>query len=281
MSTEIISNPEQALALTKAEIDIQIATAKKYPRSLESFKEKSLAMINTSPEVAAGCNYYLTRAGKTIKGPSIRMAEIIQNNWGNMRTGAKVIDDTGDFIIVQGACHDLESNVAVTVEVKRRVTDKKGKRYNADMIQTTTAAAISIAIRNAVFKVIPNVYTMTLAEHAEKVAQGTDKSFPELVKQWFEYFVGMGISEDRILQKLNLEKKTQVSKAHLTILSGIGTALRDNMTTIETEFPTPLKEPEAAEPQGERRDGEKSAEDLVAGGQDDFLDGVDNGNPAQ
>lgn len=281
MNTEITTT-QDALALTKAEIDIQIATAKQYPRDLSKFHKNCIAMISTSPEVAAGCNYYLTRAKKTIKGPSIRMAEIIQNNWGNLRTGAKVLDDTGDFIIVQGACHDLESNVAVSVEVKRRVTGKDGRRYNADMIQTTTAAAISIAIRNAIFKVIPNVYTKLLAEQAEKVAQGTDKSFPDLVRQWFDYFMKMGLSEDRILQKLGIEKKTQVSKAHLTILSGIGTALRDNMTTLEIEFPTPIKEPQAAS--NEASEGEKSAEDIIVGDAeqtDAFIDGVDHGNPAE
>lgn len=267
MNTEITTSPTDALELVKAEIDIQISTAKKYPRDLAVFQNRCKAMIATSAEVAAGCNYLLTRANKSIKGPSIRMAEIIQNNWGNMRTAAKVLDEGKEFIVVQGACHDLESNVAVQVEVKRRITNKEGKRYGADMVQTTTAAAISIAMRNAIFKVIPNVYTKQFAAYAEKVATGSDKSFPELVKEWFQVFIDAGVSEDRILQKLNLEKKTQVSKAHLAILQGIYTAIDENMSTLEVEFPTKLKEPE---PAGNGEDRENQ------GQPDDFIKGVDN-----
>lgn len=270
MSQEIITQADQALELTKAEIDIQVTTAKRYPRSLEAFKQNALAMVKSSKETAQSCNYCITRAGKSIKGPSIRMAEIIQNTWGNMRTGAKVLDEGKEFVIVQGACHDLESNVAVSVEVKRRITNKQGKRYSADMVQTTTAAAISIAIRNAVFKVIPRVYIDILAGEAEKIALGSPDDFPNLVKQWMDYFIGMGISKDAILGKLGIEKVTQISKAHLITLQGIANALKDNMTTLETEFPAKMKEPQAApESDGEQA---KSDEDFL------FEEGQENEN---
>lgn len=262
MNTEIISTPEAALAMTKAEIDIQISTAKTYPRKLDEFKARCESMVAISPEVAASCNYALTRSNKTIEGPSVRLAEIIQNNWGNMRTGAKVLEESGDFVVVQGACHDLESNVAVTVEVKRRIADKKGKRYNLDMIQTTTAAAISIAIRNAVFKIVPNVYTKHFSDVAKTVALGKPESFNDRVKKAFEFFTDWKVSEDKILEKLGIEKKTQMTKAHLLTLQGIATAVRDNMTTIENEFPEKMKEPQA----GETKAGELSAEDLIVGG---------------
>jgi hypothetical protein len=257
MNQEIVTSTEQALALTKAEIDIQISTAKQFPRDLQKFKSNCISMVKSSKEIAQSCNYCLSRAGKSIKGPSVRLAEIIQNNWGNLRTAAKVLDENKEFIVVQGGCHDLENNVAVQVEVKRRITNKHGKRYGADMIQTTTAAAISIAMRNAIFKVVPNVYVMTLAKEAEKFALGSPDNFQNMVKQWFEWFNNAGISEDAILLKLGIEKKSQISKAHLITLQGIATALNDNMTTLENEFPQKMKEPQAADlNQNENPNGE-------------------------
>lgn len=243
MDTQIVKSG-QALELQKVEIDTQIATAKRYPRDLEKFRDNSLNMIKSSKELAQACSYCLSRSGKSIKGPSIRMAEIVQINWGNMRTGAKVLDEDSGFIVVQGGCHDLESNVSITVEVKRRITNKEGKKYKPDMIQTTTAAAISIAIRNAIFKVVPRVYVDALTKEAEKIALGSADNFPNLVKQWFTYFGDMGVSEDAILEKLGIQKKSQVSKAHLVTLQGVGTALQDNMTTLENEFPKKMKEPQ-------------------------------------
>jgi len=263
MNEIITTDGKDALALQRVEIDTQITTAKKYPRDLELFQANCRAMIAISPDVAASCNYCLTKGGKEIWGPSIRLAEIVQNNWGNMRTGAKVMEEGDEFIFVEAACHDLESNVAVSVQVKRRITDRKGKRYGADMIQTTTAAAISIGIRNAIFKIIPNVYVQHFAEMAKKIALGKPENFQDRVKKAFAYFQNMGISEDKILERLGIDKKTQVNGDHLTTLQGIATGIREHHTTIDNEFPERMKEPEALDSAGEPKadDLEMSPED--------------------
>lgn len=52
----------------------------------------------------------------------------------------------------QGVFHDLERNVAITYEVRRRIVDKNGRRYKPDMIGVTANAACSIALRNAILR---------------------------------------------------------------------------------------------------------------------------------
>jgi hypothetical protein len=39
-----------------------------------------------------------------------------------------------EFVTAQGVFHDLERNVAITYEVQRRIVDKEGHRYSADMV---------------------------------------------------------------------------------------------------------------------------------------------------
>ena len=147
---------ESLSLITKAEIDVQISTAKAFPRSLKQFQDRAMSMATFSEEIAASCSYALPRGGKSLEGPSVRLAEIIVSSFGNIRSGARVIANDGKTITAQGICHDLETNNCVTVEVKRRITDKNGKTFNEDMQVVTGNAACAIAFRNAVFKVVPS-----------------------------------------------------------------------------------------------------------------------------
>ena len=156
---------------TRAEVDIQVATAKRFPRSIKAFNRQAMEMATFNEDVAAGCIYALPRGGKPIEGPSVRLAEIVLAAWGNVRADARVIDVGAKEITAEGMCWDLEKNIAIRVQVKRRITDKNGSRYNDDMIVVTGNAACSIALRNAVFKVIP----MALARHLPRGEAGCDR----------------------------------------------------------------------------------------------------------
>ena len=76
------------------------------------------------------------------------------------------------MITAQAICHDLETNLAVSKEVKRRITNKYGKTYSEDMQVVTGNAASSIAFRNAVLAVIPKAVTKRIINEVKKVALG-------------------------------------------------------------------------------------------------------------
>jgi len=68
--------------IEKANIDIQIATAHTYPRSLALFNKRALEMVTLDEETAQSCIYRRPvgkEKGKVIyaEGKSIRMAEIV------------------------------------------------------------------------------------------------------------------------------------------------------------------------------------------------------------
>ena len=109
---EIITAEAGTVALlNKSEIDMQVATAHKYPRSVKRFRDETLAMVTLNENVAQECIYSLPRDGKNIEGPSARFAEVVASAWGNSRAGARVVSDAGDFVTAQGVFHDLERNV--------------------------------------------------------------------------------------------------------------------------------------------------------------------------
>jgi hypothetical protein len=220
-----------------ADIDIQIATAHAYPRSLTRFKERALAMATLDEETAASCWYTLPRGGKVIEGPSVRLAEIVGSAWGNLRYGARVVGQDRQFVTAQGLCHDLEVNVAAAIEVKRRITDKHGKTFNDDMIAVTGNAASSIALRNAVFRVIPFAFVKFIYDQARLVATGDVKTLSKKRDDMLAYFGKMGLSAERVLASVGKRGVEDVGLDELRLLKGFATAIKDGEADIDTIFP--------------------------------------------
>ena len=217
--------------LMRAEIDVQIATAKRYPRSVTGFKREAEEMATLDEETAGSMFYVLPRAGKSIEGPSVRLAEIVGSAWSNLRYEARVVEIADRYISAQGTCFDLEKNVAARVEVRRRITDKKGRRYNDDMIAVTANAACSIALRQAIFKVVPFAYVKDIYEKAKVVAIGKGLTMDQRRNRALEWFGKVGAKSEQILKILGRKGLEDITVDDLIILQGIKTAIQDNETT--------------------------------------------------
>jgi hypothetical protein len=225
--------------LNRSEIEQQIATARRFPRSVKKFRDEALQMVTLSESIAEQCIYALPRDGKTIEGPSARFAEVIASAWGNCRAGARVVDDTGEFVTAQGVFHDLERNVAITYEVQRRITDKRGNRYKADMIGVTANAACSIALRNAILKGVPKAFWEDMYTEARKVIMGDIKTLANRRATAVAMFQKFGVSVEQILLKLGITTGggvEDIGLEHLVVLKGLLTAIKEGDTSAEEAF---------------------------------------------
>ena len=240
---EVITAESGTLAvITKAEIDMQIATARQYPRSIKKFRTEMLDMVQLTEKIAEECIYALPRDGKTIEGPSARFAEVAASAWGNCRAGARTVSEENDFVVAQGVFHDLERNVAITYEVKRRIVNKYGKRFGADMIGVTANAACSIALRNAILKGIPKAFWSEMYDAARKAAIGDVKTLANKRAEMMLYFQKMGVTPEMIFAVLNVAGVEDIGMDELVTLKGMATAIKEGDTTVEQAFPMPPKE---------------------------------------
>lgn len=234
--------------ISRAEIDQQISTAKKYPRSIKRFTDEATAMVTLNESIARQCIYALPRDGKVVEGASARFAEIIASAWGNCRAGARVVNESGEFITAQGVFHDLERNVAITYEVQRRITNKKGQRFSADMIGVTGNAASSIALRNAILKGVPKAFWEHMYQHARAVVAGDVRTLATKRAEAIKQFQIYGVTEVQILAKLGREGVADIGLDDLVILFGMLTAIRDGDTTPEQAFAAEGEAPKQGQP---------------------------------
>lgn len=235
-NAEVVSSDTLG-ALMRAEIDVQISTAKRYPRSLAQFRRRALEMATIDEETAGSCFYSLPRGGKPIEGPSIRLAEIVASAWGNLRVTARLVSDDGKFLTAQGMAHDLETNYASTQDVPRRVTDKNGRRFNADMIGVTGLAALAIARRNAILGVVPRSYINSILAEARRAAVGDAKTLAGRRADMIGYFMKMGLTAERVLAAVEKKSIEDVGLDELATLKGMATAIKDGVTTPDDAFP--------------------------------------------
>jgi hypothetical protein len=224
-------------SITRGEIDMQIATAHKYPRSIKRFQEEARTMATIDEETAESCFYSIPRDGKMIEGPSIRLMEIAASAWGNIRYGSRTIGEDQEFVTSQGVAHDLERNVAITVDVRRRITKSNGKRYGSDMIAVTANAGGSVARRNALLGVIPRAYINPIYDEVKKVAVGSQQTLVQKRENAIAFFSKLGVTAEQLYAKLDVSGKEDISLTHLGTLLGLRNAIKENEISIDEAFP--------------------------------------------
>jgi hypothetical protein len=223
----------------KAVIDTQIATAKHYPRSVERSIQNAMAIVTLDQATAASCTYTLPRSGKQITGPSVHLAKIIAQNWGNLRVEAKVIAIEMKQITSQAIAFDLENNVAIKVEVKRSIMSKSG-RFNDDMITVTGNAANAIAMRNAILAVIPRGVVDKVWEASKRALLGdlsdSDKLIASRKKIFDEFANTFGVNSAELLALVGKPDITNVTQDNLVFLLGVRQALIDGDANVDETF---------------------------------------------
>ena len=224
-------------AIEKANVDVQVATAKQFPRNVTRAIQNSIVMATIDPETAQMMRYALPRGGKPITGPSVHLAKLIVSNWGNIRAEAKVVQITDSQVVSRGTCWDLENNVATAIEVRRNIKGKGGQRFSDDMITVVGNAANSIAFRNAVFSVIPKAVTDKVYRAAQECITGDLSDEAKLLQKrtnCLKFFNDeYGITEEEVIKLCGKQTVNQIKAEEIALMLGIYQSLKDGDTTVE------------------------------------------------
>lgn len=234
-----MGNQSLAVSLARAEVDQQIHTARALPRNVRRAVDNILSLATLDDQSAEECVYALPRGGKPIKGPSVRLAEIISSQWGNCRVGARVVhvDRIEKYVEAEGVFHDLETNAATTARVRRRISDSKGRLYNDDMIVVTGNAACSIAKRNAILGAVPKAVWRKAYEAVESVIAGDAKTLVERRDKAMKAFAAFGLTPERVCTAIGVDGIDDIKLEHLPLLIGAHSALKSGEGTVDELFP--------------------------------------------
>jgi hypothetical protein len=234
-------------AMQAAEVDIQISTAHRFPRSISKFLKSATDMVTVDRATAASCLYRrpVGKEGGKMKyaeGESIRMAEIVAASYQNLRIASIITEVNGREVKASAMCHDLENNVAIRSDTIESTLTKDGKPFSERMQLVVAKSAQSKAIRDAIFRVVPRALCNSIRQAAEETALGQNKSLAERRKGVVDWIKTLGINGQRVYDALGIEGIEELGRSALLELVGIRTAIESGDVTVNDAFPEPEKD---------------------------------------
>lgn len=224
-----------ATAVVKAELDTQITTARAYPRSIQTAIDNIDQLATMTEQMATECVYALPRAGKPIRGPSIRLAEIIAQCWGNCVSKARIvsIDRINKTVTAEGLFHDLQTNSMSEATHTRRISNKEGRLFNEDMISVTCNAAQSIARRNAILTGVPKVVWWHAFQRCERVIAGDVTTLVAKRDSAIKAFAAFGLKPEQVFQILEVKGDADIGMDELVTLRTLYGSVKSGELAIE------------------------------------------------
>lgn len=243
-----------------AEVQAQFVIAKKFPRNVMESYARILGHCERFG-FAKEALYQYPRGGQTVTGPSIRLAELAAQNWGNLKFGIKEVEQGDDFSVVQSYCLDLETNVLQEKTFKvphYRYTRAKGKTRLTDPrdIYELIANQGARRLRACILGVIPKDVIDDAAEkcRATQVKGIGNLSKPEVIKKLVTGFATFGVSTAMIEEKLG-HALDSCDNEELAELMGIAKSLKDKMSKREDWFSFPKEASEKTKELNEQLKG--------------------------
>lgn len=225
-------------SLNRAEIDVAITTAKRYPRDIDNSLRNIKTLAIKNGDIAATCSYGVPRGGKVIVGPSVHFARIIATYWGNINALARVVDADRDNATCQGVCHDMETNYRFAIEIEWPVQPPHNdtpERWK-DQMRLAKDAGTAVAFRRAVYGCLPYALFRPIWKETQLVAAGKGKSFEERKTNMFSAFKELGVNEHEVWAFRGYSGKEAITAEDLIELYALITAITDKTVTVEEVF---------------------------------------------
>lgn len=189
-----------AMATTRQAQEVQAAmiVAKHFPRDERVSCDRILNAC-TRRSLAECAIYSYSRGGTEVSGPSIRLAECIAQNWGNIDFGYIELEQKNGESQVMAYAWDLETNTrqSKVFSVPHRRDTKKGSFPLTDSrdIYEMVANQASRRVRSCILAVIPNDVVEMAVNQCEVTLKSSaagkalDDRIAEMVERFAEYNV--------------------------------------------------------------------------------------------
>ena len=222
------------------EVQASMVIAKKFPRDQKLAMDKILNDC-TRKSLAVSALYSYRRGGQMVRGPSIRLAESIAQNWGNIQFGMRELSNNNNVSTLESFAWDLESNTKQmrVFHVAHTRYTRQGTKELTDQRDIYEAVANQGArrVRACILGVIPGDVIEAAVSQCEKTilvnAEITAEGLQKLLACFAKHGVTKAMIEDKLGVRLLVES---VRPAQIVQLRSIYTSLKDGMAKPEDYF---------------------------------------------
>ena len=240
-----------AEARVVAEVKAQVLMARQFPRAPQASMENILRECKR-PTLADSAVYTFPRGKETVSGPSIRLAEMMARNWGNITFGYEVLERKKDergtgYSVIRTFAWDLETNTYISrqFELKHwRSTKSGGYPITDDRdIYELEANMASRRMRACILQAIPGDVTQAAVDAcrytsssglAEKMKDPRERE--KLVVGTVRVYEKMGIKLSDLEEYLGA-KQANWSADSMLRLKELKNSIDDGVLPIGEVFP--------------------------------------------
>lgn len=263
------------------EVQGQIIMAKKFPRDYVASCNRIMQACQRKG-LAEKAMYEYPRGGTKVVGPSIRLAEVLAQNWGNMSFGIVELEQKAGESKVMAYAWDLETNTRQEkiFSVPHIRSTKKGNVTLTDPrgIYEMVSNQGARRLRSCILGIIPGDVVEDAMDQCNQTLIGkADKLIIDLVKDMAVIFEKEFSVPLEAIEKYIGCKSTAFSMNDLVRLKRVYTSLKDGMAKREEIFELPGVEKKEAEDAFAGKEKKDKKDEKPDGGQQhlDLGGGVD------
>ena len=236
-------NQEGALAIatTRSAQEVQAAmvVAKRFPRDMFAAQARILDACKR-PVLAEQALYAYPRGGTTVEGPSIRMAEVLAQNWGNIDFGIIELEQKQGESSVMAYAWDLETNTRqtkiFTVPHLRHTKQGDYKLTDPRDIYEMVANQGARRVRACILGIIPgDIIDSAVAACNKTMAGQSDEPLMDRAKKMVIAFEKIGVSKDMLEKRLG-HRLDVITETELATFRKIFKSIQDNMQPVSAFF---------------------------------------------
>lgn len=219
-----------------SEIQAMVFMAKQFPRNQIQAADRILNAC-TRQTLADSAVYSYPRGGQNIEGPSIRLAEVLAQNWGNLDFGIRELSQENGVSTVEAYAWDLETNVrqAKVFQVAHKRMARVGTKTLTDPrdIYEMVANQGSRRLRACILSIIPgDIVEAALAQCSITQAASvgaTPEEIKETIRKLTATMEKFGITAENIQDRYQCRLEA-IRPAQIVELRKIYTSLKDGMS---------------------------------------------------
>lgn len=236
---------QQAASREMEEVKGQIFMARQFPRNVFQSEQRILDACKR-PSLAATAMYRYPRGGQSVEGPSIRLAEVLAQNWGNLSFGIKELEQRNGESVAMAYAWDLETNVreekVFTVPHVRHTRSGAKKLTDPRDIYEMVANQGSRRLRACILGIIPGDIVEKAVEECNNTLSGGNKGpLKDRIAQALTAFKeNHRVTQEQIEERFGYNVSAFTERDLLDLIK-IFNSLKDGISKVDDWFAKEVK----------------------------------------
>jgi hypothetical protein len=227
-----------------AQIQACMIMAKRDPRN-ENQAYANIMEACKRISLADQATYNYPRGGKMVTGASIRLAEVLARNYGNIHIEITIVNQTRDQTEAVATAIDMQTNYVVSqgFVVPHQRSTKKGLQILTDErdIREMVQNIGSRILRGCILRVIPPDITEDALAQCKKTQESSDVPISEQIKKMIMAFDDLGVKVEHLQKRLGHNLDATIA-SEIVVLKGIYKSIKDGMADREDFFEISIAE---------------------------------------